>query len=315
MAHALIDQTGNDTTRSAARRSQAPLSVLQNRHAAELHATPYPYAIIRDALPETLCNRLIASYPPPDALGADPSRNNVRWSYASSEVRGNESISGDWKDLIAYHVSRQFYEEVIDLFAGAITTLYPARFPDRAALERLRSGERGTDDFNNCDVLLDAQIAGNTPVSRARSVKPNHIDSPRKLFSAMLYLRGDEDDSSGGDLEIRRFKPGYSAKDKARSYDGIYIDNRHTELANTVHYDRNILVLFVNSPESMHGVTPRQATPHTRVFMNLVAEVDKPLFDIPRTFGTRVKKLRRQVKKRMVRLAGREFTDPYKDNY
>jgi hypothetical protein len=291
------------------------MSVLQNRHSAELRTEPYPYIVIRNALPEALCRRLIASYPALEVLGADPSRNNVRWSYPASEVRSNDSISTEWKDLIAYHVSRSFYDEVIDLFAGAITSLYPGRFPDREALKQLKIGERGTDDFRGCDILLDAQISGNTPVSKTRSVKPNHVDSARKLFSALLYLRSDEDDSRGGDLEIRRFRYGYSAQDKARSYDGIYVDNRHTELVNTVRYEKNVLVMFINSPESLHGVTPRQVTPHNRIFMNLVGEVEQPLFELPRTLGTKVKKLRRVLKKRLIRLMGGEYTDPYKDNY
>jgi hypothetical protein len=295
--------------------ASASASVLQNRHTAELQLDPYPYIIIRDALPEALCDRLIASYPSLEVLGADPGRNNVRWSFPASEVRKTDAISGDWKAAINYHLSRQFYDELIDLFGDAITTLYPGLFPDRESLLRLRIGNRGTYDISSGDIRLDAQISGNTPVSKASSVKPNHIDSHRKLFSGLLYLRRDEDDSTGGDLEIRRFKSYYTGRSRAKCYDGVYVDNRHTELVNTVRYEKNVLVLFINSLESLHGVTPRQPTPHQRIFMNLVGEISTPLFEVPRTASTRFKKLRRMVKKRAVRLMGGEYTDPYTGSY
>ena len=290
-------------------------SVLQNRHTAELQRDPYPYIVIRDALPDALCDRLIAGYPAPEFLGADPARNNVRWSYPASEVRKADAISDEWKAVIDYHVSRQFYDEVIDLFGDAITTLCPGLFPDRESLERLRTSSRGAEDINSGDIRLDAQISGNTPVTMARSVKPNHIDSHRKLFSGLLYLRRDEDDSTGGDLEIRRFKPGYTRKVRANCYDGVYVNNRHTELVNTVRYEKNVLVLFINSLESLHGVTPRQPTPHPRLFLNLVGEISTPLFEVPRTVTTRIKKLRRLVTKRAVRLMGGEYTEPYVESY
>jgi hypothetical protein len=49
--------------------------------------------------------------------------------------------------------------------------------------------------------------------------------------------------------------------------------------------------------------------------MNIVGEVNAPLFKAPRTIACRLKKLRRQVRKRVIRLTGREFFDPYKEGY
>ena len=288
------------------------LSVLQKAQASAVAGSPYPHIVIPDALPSDLCEQLIAGYPPAGDLGVDTGRNNVRWSYPACKVRENQTIDPAWRDIIAYHVSRAFYDEFLDLFAGAIVRQFPGVFPDEESLRGLRLGLREADGFDQADILLDAQICGNTPVTRARSVKPNHIDSHRKLFAGLLYLRRDDDDSVGGDLELRRFRPGCSGRNRAKCYDGVYIDNDCTELVETVRYEKNVLVMFINSLESLHGVTPRQPTPHARLFMNLVGEVKTPLFEVPRTFRTRVKKLQRQVKKRLVRLAGGEYVDPYK---
>ena len=291
------------------------LSVLQTVAKTDIRLSPYPHIIIRDALPAALCEQLVAQYPALDVLGVDPARNNVRWSYPEKQVRGNPAIPGVWRDVIGYHASRAFYDEFLDLFATAIMRLYPGLYPEERALRDLRAGVREIDDFGQADILLDAQISGNTPVTRARSVKPNHIDSHRKLFTGLLYLRRDEDDSTGGDLEIRRFRKDCTGKRRMGCYDGVYVDDRHTERIATVPYAKNVLIMFINSLESLHGVTVRQVTPHCRLFMNIVGEVNTPLFAVPRTFATHLKKLRRQVRKRAIRLAGAEYLDPYKDGY
>ena len=175
----------------------ASFSGLQNRHTAELQREPFYQYIIRNALPDALCGRLIASYPALKLLGAYPARNNVRWSFPASEVRKTDAISNEWKAVIDYHVSRQFYDEIIDLFGDAITTLYPGLFPDRESMVRLSIVSRGAEDINSGDIRLDAQISINTPVRTSRSVKPDPIDSHRKHVSGLLYLVRDEDDSTG----------------------------------------------------------------------------------------------------------------------
>ena len=55
---------------------------------------------------------------------------------------------------------------------------------------------------------------------------------------------------------------------------------RYVERVTTVKYESNVLVLFVNSLRSLHGVSVRQPTPWTRCFLNLLAEVPTPLFDL-----------------------------------
>ena len=44
----------------------------------------------------------------------------------------------------------------------------------------------------------------NSPVRTPSTVRGPHLDSPFKLFAALLYFRAPEDDSSGGDLEFVR---------------------------------------------------------------------------------------------------------------
>jgi hypothetical protein len=92
-------------------------------------------------------------------------------------------------------------------------------------------------------------------------------------------MRHPADDSVGGDLTISRFKSAHSDLDaKASLFDGAYVSDEHLEVVETVQYRRNTLVLFINSIDSLHGVTVRQATPHGRRFVNLVGEVVTRLY-------------------------------------
>jgi hypothetical protein len=280
------------------------MSVLQKAGAAELRHEPFPYIVIRDALPEPLCVELISAYPGLDVLGVDRAANNQRWSYPAHKVAENVRIPQVWRDLIAYHVSRDFFGEIVDLFGADMLRLYPHVFADREALMGLDLGIRDKHTFEEKDLLMDAQISGNTPVRAVSSVKTTHVDSNQKLYTGLLYLRPDDDDSRGGDLEIRRFRPDLSSREFRRRFDGVFVDDRYTELVATVPYEKNVLVMFVNCQQALHGVTVRHPTTHTRLFMNLVGETRDLLFDIPQAWENRARKLPRLVRKRIRKVVG-----------
>jgi hypothetical protein len=271
------------------------ISVLRTFQKGDFYQDPFPHLIIRDALPNAVCDQLIKEYPSLDTLGVDATQNNMRWNFSASRVKNSEGISDLWKELIEYHSSPEFFAELIEIFGESLIDLYPGRFENLQQLKELAVGVRGVDSFSDKDVLLDAQIAGNTPATSTRSVRSTHVDSMHAMFAGLFYLRQEDDDSVGGDLEIRRFRPELSDAQKLGCFRrAIYVDDKWTELVKTVKYDRNVLVVLVNGVDSLHGVSPRQPTPHRRLFMNLVADMDQPLFHIPslrkslRRFGRRI---------------------------
>jgi hypothetical protein len=271
-----------------------PLSVLQKASRADVRSSPYPHIVLKDALPTELCDALVSSYPPLSVLGIDPSRNNYRWSYSASNVAGNGAIGELWRDFVAYHASKAFFDEIAELFHQDITRLYPERFPSIDALAAMKPGIRRTDDFDDADILLDAQISGNTPVANASSVRTTHVDSGDKLFSGLFYLRSDDDNSVGGDLTLSKFKPRYSTpSQKLKCFDGVYVDDSYLDVTETVRYSKNTLVLFINSLDSLHGVTVRRPTPHPRLFLNLVGVVKEPLYANPTRAGTITRMMRK----------------------
>jgi hypothetical protein len=271
------------------------ISVLRTFQKENLYRDPFPHLIIRDALPNTVCDQLIKEYPSLDTLEVDATQNNTRWSFPASRVKNSEGISEIWKELIEYHSSPAFFGELVEIFGESLIDLYPGRFESEQQLKELAVGVRGVDSFSDKDVLLDAQISGNTPATSTRSVRSTHVDGTQALFAGLLYLRHEDDDSVGGDLEIRQFRPEVSDVRKPGCFrNATYVDDKWTEILKTVKYDRNVLVVLVNGIDALHGVTPRHPTPHQRHFMNLVADRDPPLFHIPslqkslKRFGRRI---------------------------
>ena len=259
------------------------LSVLQRATKADVRTDPFPHLVIDRALPEDLYQQLVAINPRPKALGVDETKNNKRWTHSALRMKLNFFLPRLWKQFIAYHSSDAFFREIVDLFYEQIHALYPDRFPSYETLTRMRVGSRGIRPFSNNDVLMEALMAGNTPVRQASSVRTTHVDTGEKLFSGLFYMRNDDDDSVGGDLTISRFKPHYSFEDKLGCFNYQYVDEKHVEHIQTVKYSRNVLVLLLNSLDALHGVTVRQPTQHSRRFVNLVVAVDPPLYYLSRT--------------------------------
>ena len=257
------------------------LSILQRATAADLQIDPFPHVVIPNALPDDLYRELEASFPSPESMGIKADRNNHRWNYASRKIRRNRKLPQIWRDFIAYHASEAFYRDVVGIFYEGIHGLYPERFPDRASLERLRVGIRKHDTFASKDVLMDAMISGNTPVTEASSVRSSHLDSGDKLFSGLFYMRPSTYEAVGGDLTISRYNKDLAGRpERHLKFKGAYIEDDNLDLVRTVPYDKNLAVLFVNSLDSVHGVTVRQPSPHSRLFVNLVGEIDPPLYNL-----------------------------------
>jgi hypothetical protein len=280
------------------------LSVLRHARPSDVVEDPYPFVVIHDALPDDLCSALIANYPRLDILEVDGSQNNSRWSIPAWDASRNSAIAPVWKDFVGYHSSPAFFDDFVRVFGDHVVRLYPGIFPDIDSLRAMRLGIRERDETDNCDFFLDAQISGNTAVRDASSVKTIHVDSEHKLFTGLLYLRLPEDDSTGGDLDVLRFRKDLTAAQWRKRFDGMFIDDALVEHVTRIPYSRNTLMMFVNGPNALHGVTVRQPTQHLRLFMNLVGETRVKLFDVPQHWQTRVAKLPRLIKKRFRRVVG-----------
>jgi len=251
-------------------------SLVDRVRVGDVAAEPFPYLIVRDALDDALCSRLISEFPPLEVVsGGAPLGSNRRFSMTAHEALEHPQMPDVWRELIRQHVSQQFLDGLKRLFGAHIKRLYPDFEDDFGAVDALRAGVRGVDSFEVSDVQLDAQISINTPVLETPdSVRESHLDAPDKLFVGLFYLRSDDDDSTGGDLEIAQWRS------QPRGQRGPMSYRKFVEIVETVPYARNTLILFVNSPNSLHGVTVRSRTKAPRLFMNIVGDVKAPLFDM-----------------------------------
>jgi hypothetical protein len=242
---------------------------------------PFPHIVLPRAVEDGVCARLIEEFPPLDLIAkGQGAKSNRRFDHRAFEALDDPRISPLWRETLAAHVSQAFLDQALQLFAGTIRQTYPRFEREFGELAGLRAGVRRVDTFESADVLLDAQISLNTPVTTApTSVRAGHLDSHTKLFVGLLYLRHPDDDSTGGDLELYRYATKHPRFDGTPRYSAIEADQ--IELVQTVPFEANILVFFMNSFQALHGVTPRSRTDVPRLFMNLIAEVREPLFEVP----------------------------------
>jgi hypothetical protein len=252
-------------------------TLLDTVQSSQVFTDPFPHIVITDVVEAELCAQLVEQFPAIDILAeGQPFTSNDRFSYPTCSVVQNSEISPLWREFIAAQSSPAFWNQIVRLFKDKILKLYPTFEAEFGAIEALRPGVRKTDDFSNVDVLLDAQICVNTPVLEpSPKIKQAHVDRPQVVYAGLYYLRHPDDQSTGGNLEIYRFKTG-----KPYGFQGQYIDDKYIELVKTVQYQRNALVLFLNSVESLHGVTVRSVTETPRCFVNLIGEVNRPLYDL-----------------------------------
>ncbi len=268
------------------------------------HATaPFPHFRVEGALGAGVAEALIAQFPSLELItrGAEPG-DNRRFSYSAADAVDEARLAPLWRDFVAMHVSQAFLDGVLRALAPDIRAAFPgieARMGK--PLEQWRAGVRRRQTFADCEVLLDAQVCVNTPVLRAASsVRGPHVDKPNKLFAGLYYLRPPADTATvGGELQLYRY-----TNPRAR-FDGAELDPRDVELVATVPYAADTFVLFVNSLAAVHGVTPRQPTPATRLFFNLIGEVAFPLFDL-KSRQQPLRGLRRALRRVGDRLAGRQ---------
>jgi hypothetical protein len=255
------------------------LSILSNLGERRLALEPFPHIVIENALDGDVYDALMAAFPSLDTVRdrTDGLENNTLYMRPALAVLSNDGFSPLFREMFAYHVSIDFWHELTPLLATTMRSLQPD-LEERIGtpFEDWRVTTRGSDD-DAAEVVLDCQFCVNSPVTEPSSVRTAHIDKAYKFFNALLYCRHPDDDADGGDLVLYRFKskPGFSGAGRTA------IPNR-VEPVVSVAYQPNTLVLFLNSPLSVHGVTPRPVTRHIRRYINITGMVRQDLFRVPK---------------------------------
>ncbi|MDC3156824.1 2OG-Fe(II) oxygenase, partial [Pelagibacteraceae bacterium] len=100
-----------------------------------------------------------------------------------------------------------------------------------------------------------------------------HLDNPVEFYAALLYMKDEDDNSDGGNLTT------YDFKNKPSFYGKSRVREENVNLIEEIEYKKNRLVMFLNSPYSIHGVTKRSKTNFYRKYINIIGEFNFELFN------------------------------------
>lgn len=256
-------------------------SVLGRAAPGDVVSRPFAHIVLDQALPESSYASLAQDFPPLAAFVGDlpeaPDNYAVRLEMRQAETAGVATQA--WREFFAYHVSRDFWRDVVRVFGPQLRAAHPD-IERRAGrpLEEWRVKQRGAPE--EADVALACQFVVNTPTSATTSVKPAHIDRSDKIFAGLFYMRRPDDDSHGAGLELYRHR-GAPVFDKHETPWG------NVERATRIDFAANRLVGFVNSVQSVHAVEPRTPSLAPRRYINMIAELPQRAFKAPQMGGLR----------------------------
>lgn len=238
----------------------------------EIFSDPFPHLVVKEAFPKSTAKILTNNFP--ISQFSKNRDGNLRQDLSSFEVQSIVGLEPLWKQLINYYSSPDFFFQVMEIFESYINGEIKELLIN---LSEDQIGRRNFKDLNK-KVLLDAQISVNTPVINPGSVRKCHLDSPNKIYSGLIYFRQPYDDSDGGHLQICKWKDSINETEKIKLYkEGL--SEKYFEVSKQINYENNVLILFLNSINSLHLVTPRSQTNHHRTFVNLVAEAPFNIYE------------------------------------
>eukprot|EP01100_Stratorugosa_tubuloviscum_P014320 TRINITY_DN7596_c0_g1_i1.p1 TRINITY_DN7596_c0_g1~~TRINITY_DN7596_c0_g1_i1.p1 ORF type:complete len:330 (-),score=153.41 TRINITY_DN7596_c0_g1_i1:31-1020(-) len=238
----------------------------------DIEIKPFPFLVIKNAIPQKKYQKLDEAFPNlEEVLHGQKFVSNERFNLPSETLLYSKSIASIWREIIRNHTTIDFFKDWLSLFLPSIKFYYPTLYEKFINLgDKLRVGVRGVDTFENSDFLIDVQLSINTPVTdHASSVRLAHLDAPSKLLVGLFYMRRNDDDSTGGGLEIYRRTP--------KGEQGLEKDSR-IQLIDKIPYMQNCFVTFLNTIDSLHGVEERSPTQIPRRFVNIIVNLDSILF-------------------------------------
>ena len=223
---------------------------------------PFPHIVIEPALPAETFAQLARDYPEDWVVEKGGHESDFTCRYFTREALSEGRLPPLWADFVRYHTSDAFFREAVQLLMPALETWYPERLD---FIRRARTVPRG---MGAGDIELETQFVVNLPC--AESVRSPHLDNPRELYALLFYMRRDDDSSSGGDLEV------FERRDaEVRMHGRREADPGNLGLAKSIAYAPNKTLLFLNTPQSFHGVSPRRDMLRNRRYLNIIAEVSK----------------------------------------
>jgi len=277
---------------------QSIVSGLQPGH---IQRVPFPHIVVNNALDADYYDQLAADFPTlQQVAGQGRLKNNHAYRLGAEAVIDNPGIARIWREFFAYHTSAPFFAELLGLWGDEIARLHPGlsnnfgKPIEAFSVGRRKPQKSRAAENADTDLVLDCLFGNNSPVRSTSSVRGPHIDSGRKLFSALLYFRHPDDDSSGGALELYSVRGGsYPLRVRKK------IPARYVDKVKEIPYAANTLFIWLNSGLSVHGVSPRSVSPLPRRYISFTGEcyggADADFYAHIRSVGAEARGLQRQA--------------------
>lgn len=233
------------------------LSVLQKKPTLILE--PYPHFVIEDALPQNIYEQLEKEWPKEQLLSTEPFDSGICHRLKADEMLKPGKVSSIWKEFTEYHTSIEFYKEMTEVFGELIPHV-----------DDLTLSPRGWDTGND-KIGTDCQTVMHKPIDF--SSRTAHIDNPREIYAALLYMPYKEDQSTGGEFQIHET---YAEITEVNKNGGREVNEKAGKIVKTIPYKANTLVVFCNnSSKCVHSVSARRDAVLHRRSVNIIAEFNR----------------------------------------
>ncbi len=235
-------------------------SLLKKFKKSDLYLEDFPYILIENALDVEFYNELSADFPKLESFtNKFDIKENTRFDIFNENYKGTSLA---WKEFLEYHSSVEFFTSVISIFKNEIQNSKNQNLLDLLSKKNLKTGfvkkdfrEKKIDIWHPISISINSKVLKNRP-----SVRTPHLDNPNKIYGGLFYMRNPKDKCKGGNLELYKFK------DK-KKYNGNAVPSRFVKKIANVDYKENNLVIFLNTNDSIHGVTQRTTTEFSRRFL------------------------------------------------
>jgi len=266
------------------------LSVLKHARKEHVAVHPFPHLVVKNCLSKELYDHLSKTYPEYRKIielrNSKSEGSNIRLHLDQNDILSGRlvNISSVWKHFVKYHISQAFYLEVVNLFDDAMRNYL--KYHEKILGKSFKSCKTGIRDHRkvrtDCDISTAVNVGVNTPsLVGGTSVRGEHLDRPLELYAGLLYFRENDDDSTGGALEILTCVKKPNCKKLSNSKRNLIKKNIGWEVQynpsdlrvfKSVAYEENTLVFFLNGPRSFHKVSSRSKTTFPRRLVNIIAD-------------------------------------------
>lgn len=219
---------------------------------------PFPHWVAYDALDSKILHSVLAEYPTSSEIHeillkngqvSNPYNQNTAYPLEFADVESSrltlKAFSESWVDQRI---------EILELIKSNL----PKHVQDEFEYVKQVSFSRG--DFRSSSPVT---------VEGTSQLGP-HLDNPFEILAGLIYLRQENDESSGGHLQV------YNLNSNApKKYMSIKrrVPLKYLTLLKDIPYQENVAFFFLSHPRAIHGIAPRGLTKFDRRVINISIEL------------------------------------------